>query len=197
MYAAPASAPAAWCRAGVPTQQPCHLACSVVALEHPALSSKQQVLCAAACVCRDWRQAVQQCGIRNTHVQLNLGRAGGIGGSATADVLYSLASFSSWLSKHSALVSSMAISHWSAGRCGCSWETIAAVNAAAAQLLRPAMHLAAVSSSVTATVPTATREAAASVAGQDRQQPHQQLPGLRLDSFSSDAATACCCLGPP
>jgi hypothetical protein len=43
-----------------------------VALDHPALSSEQRVLCAAACVCRDWRQAVQQCGVRNTHVQFFL-----------------------------------------------------------------------------------------------------------------------------
>jgi hypothetical protein len=84
----------------------------------------------------------------------------------------------------------MAISHWSGGGCGCSWETIAAVNAAAAQLLRPAMQLAATSSSVTATVLTLSREAATSVAGQDRQQLQQQQPGLRLDSFSSDAVWA-------
>jgi hypothetical protein len=87
----------------------------------------------------------------------------------------------------------MAITHWGAAGCGLSWETVTAVNAAAAQLLRPAMQLAAIGSSVTAAMPKATAEAAAaSIAGQDRQQQQQQQqqPGLRLDTFSSHAVWA-------
>jgi hypothetical protein len=177
---------------------PSSLAAFPIALDNPALSSNQQVLCTAACVCRDWREAVQQCCVRNTHVQLNLGRAGYEGGSS-ADVQSRLGSFASWLSKHSALVNSMTITHSATGWRGSSTETDADVHEAAAQLLLPAMQRAAAGCSVTATTMPAAiaKAAAASDAGQNglqQQQHHQQQqqhqPGLRLDSFSSGVVWA-------
>uniref|UniRef100_A0A383W2P3 Uncharacterized protein n=1 Tax=Tetradesmus obliquus TaxID=3088 RepID=A0A383W2P3_TETOB len=39
-----------------------------IAIDHPALSTDPQVLCAAAQACKDWREAVQLCGVCNTAV---------------------------------------------------------------------------------------------------------------------------------
>jgi hypothetical protein len=69
-----------------------------VALDHPHLSTHPQVLCAAAYICKDWRQAVQQCNACNTVVQL----------FATAE-LPRLWSFAQWLSRHSRLLHSLSL----------------------------------------------------------------------------------------
>uniref|UniRef100_A0A383VKY4 Uncharacterized protein n=1 Tax=Tetradesmus obliquus TaxID=3088 RepID=A0A383VKY4_TETOB len=79
-------------------QQPGETAGSIleslcVALEHQYLSSQPQVLCSAARVCKNWRQAVQQCGACNSAVVLD----------ATAP-LPQLSSFAQWLDRHAALV---------------------------------------------------------------------------------------------
>ncbi|KAF6250522.1 hypothetical protein COO60DRAFT_1646697 [Scenedesmus sp. NREL 46B-D3] len=39
------------------------------AFHHPALNTDPRILCAAASTCRAWREAVQQCGARNTAVE--------------------------------------------------------------------------------------------------------------------------------
>jgi hypothetical protein len=124
-------------------------------------------------------------------VQLNLGRAGYEGGSLP-NVQSRLGSFQSWLSKHSALVNSMKITHRVTGWRGSSSQTDADVHEAVAQLLLPAMQHAAAGCSVTATMPAAIAKAAASSdAGQDGlQQQQQHQPGLRLDSFSSGVVWA-------
>lgn len=47
----------------------CTLALSI-AVDHPALSADARILCSAACVCKGWRQAVQQCSACNTAVNI-------------------------------------------------------------------------------------------------------------------------------
>jgi hypothetical protein len=67
-----------------------------IALEHPALSSSPQVLCAAARACKAWRQAVQQCPACNTEVVLDYN---------TSEL--QLPHFRQWLPKYAALVKSI------------------------------------------------------------------------------------------
>jgi hypothetical protein len=62
------------------------------ALQHPHLSTHPQVLCSAAGVCKDWRQAVQQCSACNTAVMVD----------ATMP-LPQLHSFAQWLARHTGL----------------------------------------------------------------------------------------------
>jgi hypothetical protein len=64
-----------------------------IALQHPTLSSSPQVLCAAARSCKAWKEAVQQCSVRNTAVVLDVTKP-----------LQQLHSFCRWLPKHAALV---------------------------------------------------------------------------------------------
>jgi hypothetical protein len=68
----------------------------VVALEHPALSAEPKVMCAAARVCKAWRQAVQQCSACNMHVAVQLEAS-----------LEHLSSFARWLPKHAQLLRSL------------------------------------------------------------------------------------------
>jgi hypothetical protein len=101
-----------------------------------------------------------------------------------------LTSFASWLAKHGALVRSMALHE--AGQL--SWQTtvegesctVRQYRETIVQLLCQAMQKA---KSVTATGCTATIEAAAAP-GVAAPMQQQQQPGLRLGSFSSDAAWA-------
>jgi hypothetical protein len=65
-------------------------------LQHPLISSDPVMLCAAAQVCKAWREAVQQCGARNTGNTLSLKMP-----------LPQLRSFAMWLPKHAALVNSI------------------------------------------------------------------------------------------
>jgi hypothetical protein len=67
-----------------------------VALNHPELSTTPQILCAAACTCRSWREAVQQCRACNTVIKI---------GPNTP--LLQLSSFAKWLPQHAALVKSI------------------------------------------------------------------------------------------
>jgi hypothetical protein len=69
-----------------------------IALEHPALSTDPQMLCAAAKTCKGWRDAVQHCGIGNTAVVLD-----------THAPLQQLCSFARWLPPHAWLVNSLTL----------------------------------------------------------------------------------------
>jgi hypothetical protein len=165
------------------------------ALDHPALSSSPQVLCAAARACKAWTEAVQQCGVCHTHVVLGLRSA-----------FPHFESFSSWLRTHASLVESIQLiakpeeeqdgGHVQ-GRL--SEEHLKA----ALLLLQEALEAAApgpLAAALATTTPTAAGTAKAAAAGAkpaaasatisaacDDQQ-HQQLqsPGLHLASFSCD-----------
>jgi hypothetical protein len=67
-----------------------------IALEHPAVSTNPQVLCAAARACKAWREAVQQSSVCNTVVVLN-----------KKSSIPQLRSFAAWLPKHAQLVRSI------------------------------------------------------------------------------------------
>jgi hypothetical protein len=169
-----------------------------IALQHPVLSASPQILCAAACVCKDWREAVQQCAACNTDVQLRLDDVPSSSVAAATHELRNLPSFASWLAEHGALVRSMAF--YSVGPPDWQLEDkTCTVSEATVQLLCQAMQQAAATRSllpITATGCTATIEAAAAaedpgpVQQQQQRQQQQQQPGLRLASFTSDAAWA-------
>jgi hypothetical protein len=80
-----------------------------IALKHSALSTSPKLLCTVSAVCKDWREAVQQCDARNTHVQLSILERCSEQAARPVQAA-KLASLSSWLLKHGALVNSMAIS---------------------------------------------------------------------------------------
>jgi hypothetical protein len=140
-----------------------------IVFEHPELSKHPKVLCTAACACKAWRKAVQQCSACNTEVLMDLSRS-----------LLQLRSFSSWLRNHAGLVKSISISR--------SYQLYGSIHglpaeehcSTAFQLLQQAMQMAA---------PTATQRAAClpdTFAGlQLQQQQQQQRQGLRMTSYRS------------
>jgi hypothetical protein len=69
-----------------------------LALQHSAISTYPRLLCAAACTCTAWREAVQQCAACKTAVWIALDAP-----------LSRLCSFARWLPRHAALVSSLVI----------------------------------------------------------------------------------------
>jgi hypothetical protein len=71
-----------------------------IAIDHPAFNISPQVLCAAARACKAWREAVQQCQACNTSVPLI---------SSASPQLQQQTSFTDWLRKHAAMVSSIRI----------------------------------------------------------------------------------------
>jgi hypothetical protein len=129
-----------------------------IALEHPTLSSSPQMLCAAAPVCKDWRQAVQQCAARNTVMQLDLRS------STNSAVPVRLASFSRWLLQHGALVKCMTIQEGWVGPC--SGLTSAECLAAAMQMVQtPMQTVAAWSTAAAESLETAAATGGAAATG--------------------------------
>jgi hypothetical protein len=129
-----------------------------IALEHPALSTDPQILCAAAKACRSWRDAVQRCGSSSTAVVLN-----------THATLQQLCSFARWLPRHASLVNSLTF-ETPKPYCSRLDHDDAACKAhmdAAQHVLQQALQLAAVVPAVSwmpppmSTAPAATRLAAA------------------------------------
>uniref|UniRef100_A0A383W678 F-box domain-containing protein n=1 Tax=Tetradesmus obliquus TaxID=3088 RepID=A0A383W678_TETOB len=180
-----------------------------IAVEHPAISSSPKVLCAAACVCKDWRQAVQQCAARHTDVHLRLGTVEFQHSWAAAlaavnrhqallpaDLQSKLAGFASWMAKHGPLVRSLILHPWGSLKS----DTVAAVREEAVQLLRIAMQQAAAcccvhpatTAELSAAANTTAAAAAAAVPVARSAEPHSSSSslGLRLASFSSDATWA-------
>jgi hypothetical protein len=169
-----------------------------IALDHPALSSSPQVLCAAARSCKAWGEAVQQCSVRNTAVVLDPRKP-----------LQQLHSFSQWLPKHAALVQSITATTETA-----AIRSIARLSSvrgpsdshleAAQQLLQQALQGAANApkSGAAAAAVAAPRACALLAAGAEglptasahqtvtMQEQQQQQPGWRLASFSSDLPAA-------
>jgi hypothetical protein len=157
-----------------------------IALKHPYLSADPRVLCAVACVCRDWREAARQCDARNTHVQLFVRQVAlpnhtwhGMS-VALPPGDDQLISFASWLMRHAALVKSMAIS---------TKQTPAAVqfSADSARVMQRVQAAMLTTAAVAAT-------AAAGALGADgaQQQPAaaQQQAGLQLASLELDPCTS-------
>jgi hypothetical protein len=167
-----------------------------LALEHPALGSDQRVLCAAARACKAWRAAVQQCGVSNTDVKIDLQNS-----------LLRWGSFASWLRKHAALVRSIKIigeaelmaeyahspyhdeDDYDYGYS--SHEMIRGLHKGthcriAQQLLQQALELA-----TSQPAAAASPAAAAAAPSSHQQQQQQQQQGLQLASFS------CSCLAIP
>uniref|UniRef100_A0A383W7L2 RNI-like protein n=1 Tax=Tetradesmus obliquus TaxID=3088 RepID=A0A383W7L2_TETOB len=137
-----------------------------IALQHPALSTHQHVICAAARACKAWREAVRHCSACNTAITLN-----------PEAPLPQLCSFSQWLTKHAPLVKSITATFDNESfESGMSrmpelqWQQHLAV---AQQLLQLALQLAS----------SAERPEAATASQQQQQ---QQQACLRLSSFSSN-----------
>jgi hypothetical protein len=130
-------------------------------------------------------------------VQLGLERAPDSSGAASTQTLTKLSCFVSWLAKHGSLVRSLAFytANLAVGQT-INADTACTVGAATVELLCQTMQKAAAAHAVQAmpaTVCTATSKAArAAAAGGAGPKPpqQQQQPGLRLASFSSDAAWA-------
>jgi hypothetical protein len=117
-----------------------------IAMQHPAFGTSPQLLCKAACVCKDWRQAVQQCAARNTEVQLYKQYISA--GADPTQMRTTVTSFSGHQTgsvKHGGLVKSLAIP------VPCCWIGNSAmpqsIMQTAVQLLQPAMQLAAAAQS--------------------------------------------------
>jgi hypothetical protein len=161
-----------------------------VAIDHPAFSTDQQVLCGAAQACKAWQLAVQQCGISGTDAVIKLDQQ-----------LNKLHSFACWLPKHVHLVRSINVvddrpvgEPPMAGYPAPSISTQRDRADAAAQLLQRALEAAAAQQHATAT-PTAAAAAAAiaaaapvnrgraAVLDAPKQQQQQQQQGLRLASL--------------
>jgi hypothetical protein len=174
-----------------------------IALEHPQLTSHPGVLCAAACVCKDWQEAVQQCGVRSTDAELRL-------------VIYkgapqNLHSFGSWLQKHAHLLRSISVSFNNQGTLKHNLSVQLASAEPAAQLMQRALEAAAAAVPPTIAASTAMTSAAAAAAAATQgvggtpaadtlgtghwlssydmpkqQQQQQQQQGMQLASFSTD-----------
>jgi hypothetical protein len=141
-----------------------------LALEHPALSTHPKVLCAAACACKAWREAVQQCSACNTDVVIDLHSS-----------LLQLRSFSSWLRNHAGLVRRISISN--SYRRYTAATRIHGLQAedhyrTAFGLLQQALQ------TVAATAAQSAAAAAGALAGQTPQQ-QQQQQALRMSSYRS------------
>jgi hypothetical protein len=168
-----------------------------IALEHAALTTDPQIMCAAAKACRSWRDAVQQCGIGNTAVVLN-----------THAPLQQLCSFARWLPQHALLVNSLTLTTPKRYLSRFKDESAACEDHmhAAQHVLQQALQLAAVVPAVSA-VPsplsttaaatriaaTAARAATACLAGDATVQPvvqHMRAPrGLQLACFISTSSS--------
>uniref|UniRef100_A0A383WDL0 F-box domain-containing protein n=1 Tax=Tetradesmus obliquus TaxID=3088 RepID=A0A383WDL0_TETOB len=161
-----------------------------VAVAHPTFRSSPKVLCAAACVCKDWRQEVQECAGCNTDVHLSLRSCSESSTTiAVPPLLPKLQGFASWLAKHGPLVKSLEVDSFSLS------DTISDT---AVQLLRMGIQQAAATCCVqplaAAKPPAAdysTTSAAPGATSTGLQQLQQrQQPGLRLASFTSHAPWA-------
>uniref|UniRef100_A0A383W8V2 F-box domain-containing protein n=1 Tax=Tetradesmus obliquus TaxID=3088 RepID=A0A383W8V2_TETOB len=153
-----------------------------IALEHPAVSSSPQLLCAVARSCRAWRQAVQQCRACHTAVVFKREK-----------LLQQLHSFAQWLPKHAALVKSITATAAINNRGLLEREQFPL--ATAQQLLQQALQAAAGVADAGCDAAGADAAAAAQPASSDvgsynstqhDQQQQQQQHGWRLASFSSD-----------
>jgi hypothetical protein len=157
-----------------------HLEAFTIALEHTALSSSPQVLCAAARACRAWRQAVQQCPACNTVVELD------------DDSELLLQHFRQWLPKHAALVKSIGYDlnavKWNWYRDSLPWPSAGAIPQLfkdSQQLLQQALEAA---TGQTADDSNDDDSSKQPPSGQQQQQGHQlgqQQQGLRLRSLSN------------
>jgi hypothetical protein len=145
-----------------------------VALVHPYLSTHPQVLCAAARVCKDWRQAVLQCNARNIMVQLHV-----------EDQLPQLNSFLQWLARHSGLLAGLSL-YTCVDELPLNWQLVAAQ-----QLLQQGLHAAATqlqtagSSPAAAPVPAAAAMAAITAASVQDMHP---APLIAAAAAAADAA---------
>jgi hypothetical protein len=138
-----------------------------VALDHPAISSDPKVLCAAACACKGWREAVLQSGACNTVITLDADKT-----------LLQHCSFMQWLAKHAPLVKSItAVRRSITSVPGCTVHGLQREQHVATlqQLLQQALQLAA------SPAPAATAQ---------QQQQQRQQRGLRLSSFTSNCLVA-------
>jgi hypothetical protein len=144
-----------------------------IALQHPLISSDSGMLCAAAQACKGWREAVQQCGARNTCITLDLMMP-----------LSQMHSFAQWLHKHAALVNSIE------AKLGCLPDDVDGLPTAlhvdeAQRVLHRALQLAGtMPAPPTAAVSSTTAAVAASV-GSSTGAEQQQQQGWRLARFSS------------
>jgi hypothetical protein len=153
-----------------------------IALDHPALSSSPQVLCAAARSCKAWREAVQQCSVHNTAVVINPRKP-----------LEQLFSFAEWLPNHASLVRSITATAAAAFR-HLDADALSSISElrinATQQLLQQALQAAAEGAkagTASARAGAAAALSASSGAGlNNRQQQQQQQRGWRLASFSSN-----------
>jgi hypothetical protein len=161
-----------------------------IAIDHPAFSAYQQVLCAAAQACKAWQLAVQQCGVSSTDAVMKLDNQ-----------LQKLHSFASWLHKHMHVVRSISVFDVRPlgeppmkGYPAPSTCTRRDRADAAAQLLQLASEAAA-AQRATATTPPPQAAAAAAVSAAPVNRgtatllevpQQQQQRGLRLASFSTD-----------
>jgi hypothetical protein len=173
-----------------------------VALEQPCFNAHPQVLCAAARVCKAWREAVQQCSFCNTSVVLDASKP-----------LPQMQGFVQWLSRHAGLVRSISTKpiayhmlesdaswlpvHGEAHLAAAQGLLQLSVQAATAQLGAehgiPAEAAAAAAPAAAAAAAGAAATAAAARAvgmfgvgqPQQQQQQQQQQRGLRLRSFNS------------
>uniref|UniRef100_A0A383VRL7 F-box domain-containing protein n=1 Tax=Tetradesmus obliquus TaxID=3088 RepID=A0A383VRL7_TETOB len=164
------------------------------------LSTHPQVLCAAARVCKGWREAVQQCSACNTEVVLD-----------AAAPLPRLRSFAQWLAKHAALLSGITMQRewlyfWAYGSTtndGTPRETpfkeeqeLLLLSIHAAATLHPAADGLPAAAPATAEAPAAAalpvseqgRSGRHSASQQQQQQSQRQC--LRLRSFSSNLSQA-------
>jgi hypothetical protein len=154
------------------------------ALEHSALSSSPRVLCAAACSCNAWREAVQQCQACNTEVVLDLRSA-----------LPQFESFSIWLRTHALLGRSIELEAVEAEEEQSDLHYHGQPRQehlkAALLLLQQALEAAAVGTDAAAAAAAAAGTAAATATinaacckQQQQQQQQLQRTGVRLAGFS-------------
>jgi hypothetical protein len=149
-------------------------------LEHPAVSTDPKVLCAAACACRAWREAVRQSSVCNTAVELHIQQG-----------LQQMQSFAAWLSMHAQLVRTISSKIQpqqleSVTLTRCSWRQLEAMG----QQVRKALRGAA-AAQVARTPPAATAVSAAAAGGTAAtaslaRLQQQQQQRWRLASFSCD-----------
>jgi hypothetical protein len=161
-----------------------------IALEQPLFCRDPQVLCAAARTCKDWRQAVQQCGLCSTDAVLDLD---------SWRPVQKLPSFAIWLLKHAQLLQSITAN---ASPSMFLYGTVGYDDAVAvAQPVQHALEAAAAGRTAAASTNTlpaaaaaaatahklaASTHAAALLPSSDRPQQQQQQQGLQLASFSTN-----------
>jgi hypothetical protein len=147
-----------------------------IAIDHPAFSSSPQIMCAAAPVCKAWREAVQQCSVCNMTVIYN-----------PLLLLQQPHSFVQWLPKHAALVKHIAGITEVCENQDTDEEPWVSEAAGAQQLLQEALQAAADMPEL------GTAAAAAGLATAEEAPvavPQWQQLGWRLSGFSSDLPAA-------